>query len=423
MKKLNVISFAILSLGFAASAHAWPKCPDGSISLLNEAGKYVCPAATPGGQPITVTDTVNANPSSDADAAAKAEADAKAAAAAIAAALATGGNATGGDAKAISDNWNKLSTEQQQKLIASLSQDQRQALTSTLNNATTANGGAGGAGGNAAGGNASLGAGAGAAQVSTTNISNSSARTLVLAPITAQAPSLPHQMGSFTVQDGLCSPALNYKSFGMPIVHRRAFLPDTVIDMDTGLMVVDNAKEKQDWTVLGESEDGKFRVVQGEIARQVVGLNSVSGSDGLSIQFGNGNGAGGVGSSGGKANQFMAGYFMQPSVCYVKQTKLGKGWIPSDLIIVTGPSTATTSGPTAEDVLAALAKARILLNIPTTTLVNEDKPCKLEDITRADGSKETRCLGPKSGTYKATRVVPGSVPVTGTLELGVAGKK
>jgi hypothetical protein len=419
MKKLNAISFAILSLGFAASAHAWPKCPDGSISLLNEAGKYVCPSPTPGGQPITVTDTVNANPSSDADAAAKAEAEAKAAAAAIAAALANGGNATGGDAKAISDNWNKLSTEQQQKLIASLSQDQRQALTSTLNNATTANGGAGG---NAAGGSASLGAGAGAAQVSTTNISNSSARTLVLAPITAQAPSLPHQMGNFTVQDGLCSPALNYKSFGMPIVHRRAFLPDTVIDMDTGLMVVDNAKEKQDWTVLGESEDGKFRVVQGEIARQVVGLNSVSGSDGLSIQFGNGNGAGGVGSSGGKANQFMAGYFMQPSVCYVKQTKLGKGWIPSDMIIVTGSSTATTSGPTAEDVLAALAKARILLNVPTTTLVRDNTPCKMETFTDSAGKPVTMCRGPQ-GSFQTTRVVPGSVPVTGTLELGVAGKK
>jgi hypothetical protein len=162
--------------------------------------------------------------------------------------------------------------------------------------------------------------------------------------------------------------------------------------------------------------------VQGEIARQVVGLNSVSGSDGLSIQFGNGNGAGGVGSSGGKANQFMAGYFMQPSVCYVKQTKLGKGWIPSDMIIVTGSSTATTSGPTAEDVLAALAKARILLNVPTTTLVRDNTPCKMETFTDSAGKPVTMCRGPQ-GSFQTTRVVPGSVPVTGTLELGVAGKK
>ena len=210
----------------------------------------------------------------------------------------------------------------------------------------------------------------------------------------------------------------------MPIVHRRAFLPDTVLDMDTGLLVIDRAeKTVPAWTVLGESEDGKLRVVQGEIPRQVVGQNSVSGSDGLSLQFGNGNGAGGVGSSGAKANQFMAAYYMMPSICYAKQAKLGNGWVPTDLILVAQANTTTSSGPTAEDVLAALAKARILLNIPTTTLVSEAKPCKLEDITRANGDKETRCLGSKTGTYRSTRVESDSVPVTGTLELGVAGAK
>ncbi len=435
-KNLKWISAVVLTLA-TSSAFAWPQCKDGSKSLLAEgSSNYVCPCgngvvvsptqscpaptpapATP--QPISATGSGTGTANSDADAAAqaKAEAEAKAAAASIAAALANGGNATGGNANAANDIFVKLSPEMQTKVLSNLSQEQRQALSNVNSNVNRLT--------NNSPSEATIGAGAGAgggAQVSTTNINN--IRNLTLAPISAQAPSLPHQMGSFSVQDGLCAPALTYKPFNMPIVHRRAFLPDTVLDMNTGLMVVDpDNKVKPTWTVLGTDKEGMYRVVQGEIARQVVGLNSVSGSDGMSLSFGNGNGAGGVGSSGSKANQFMAGYFMQPSVCYVKQTKFGDGWVPTDLIVI-APSTTTTSvGPTAEDVLAALAKARILLNVPTTTLVREEKPCKLEDITRADGSKETRCLGPKSGSYQSTRVVTGNVPVAGTLELGVAGKK
>lgn len=43
----------ILALAGMESAWAWPTCPDGSISLKNEAGGYVCPSPTPSQQPVS----------------------------------------------------------------------------------------------------------------------------------------------------------------------------------------------------------------------------------------------------------------------------------------------------------------------------------------------------------------------------------
>lgn len=85
---------ALFGIVFVGSAHAWPKCPDGSISLQNEAGKYVCPtpapAPTPAAPPVTVENKPVVNV--DADAAAKAEAEAKANSSS--ASLGIGGGAT-----------------------------------------------------------------------------------------------------------------------------------------------------------------------------------------------------------------------------------------------------------------------------------------------------------------------------------------
>ena len=421
-------------MAFGANAYAWPLCKDGSKSLLAEgSSNYVCPcgggvvvsptqscpAPTPTPdtpQPISASGIGTGTASSDADAAAaaKAEAEAKAAAASIAAALANGGNATGGNANAANDIFVKLSPEMQTKVLSNLSQEQRQALSNVNSNVNRLT--------NNSPSEATIGAGAGSgggAQVTTVNTNN--IRNLTLAPISAQAPSLPHQMGSFSVQDGLCAPALSYKPFNMPIVHRRAFLPDTVIDMNTGLMVVDpDNKVKPTWTVLGTDKEGTYRVVQGEIARQVVGLNSVSGSDGMSLSFGNSNGAGGVGSSGSKANQFMAGYFMQPSVCYVKQMKFGDGWVPTDLIkIETVTTAAAPVGLTAEDVLAMVAKAKIV--IPTQTLVRDTRTCELRDLVDPKTQKTVRTCINTAGTYRTTSLAPGA-PAVGQIEFGTAAK-
>ncbi len=420
MKKLNAISFAILSLGFAASAHAWPKCPDGSISLLNEAGKYVCPSPTPGGQPITVTDTVNANPSSDADAAAKAEAEAKAAAAAIAAALANGGNATGGDAKAISDNWNKLSTEQQQKLIASLSQDQRQALTSTLNNATTANGGAGGnaaggnaAGGNAAGGNAAGGnaTGNGAGNSTTTNTTTTTNyKQVSVLPLFMPTPASVVTTSQIVTERTACGPLMTVTRKGVLGTHI-GFFTNTKIDLGEDMEIApvfdETTKEQlmyieRTFTEAGEKVIRRF----GSQSIITTALPTVSAASSMSLGVAGTNGGG---NAGGGASSAMSRIVTKVQIIPCE--------LPGAYKLVEVPK-----GPTRDEVsgiLSTIAGMTWKMEAPTQRIEQERVACKVEEFTDASGAKVKMCRGPQ-GSYLKSRVVPDTVRATGTLQTGAA---
>jgi hypothetical protein len=158
-------------------------------------------------------------------------------------------------------------------------------------------------------------------------------------------------------------------------------------------------------------EEGGVRVVRhfGSQASIVTALPNVSGANSFSLGFAGTNGGG---SGGGGSSSAMQRIVTKITVADCE--------LPGAYRLIEVP---VSTGPSAEDVLRALAKAKILLNMPTTTIVNDQVPCKMEQITRADGTKETRCLGPKSGSYRTTRVVSGNAPVTGSIELGVTSKK
>lgn len=162
-----------------------------------------------------------------------------------------------------------------------------------------------------------------------------------------------------------------------------------------------------------EFNEGGAKVVRrfGSQAVIVYALPNVSGGSSFQI--------GGAGTNGGATGGAGASSAMQRivdriiiSVCELP------GAYRLEAVVTTS---AAPVGPTAEDVLAALAKARILLNIPTSTLVRDNTPCKMETFTDAAGKPVTMCRGPQ-GSYQTTRVVPGSVPVTGTIDLGVGTK-
>jgi hypothetical protein len=361
---------------------------------------------------------------------ANAKADADAAAKALAAALAQGGEAS---AKAVNDIMvglesnpslksevlNKLSADQRNSVANAQRQAQEQSQRMQNNSPSSAtSSSSGGGGGNGTGGAAN----AGGAVVQT----HSTVKSITLTGMTASAPALPYQSGQFTVVDGECAPRFAYEPFKVTLLHRRTFMSDREEVVNTGLLTRKMDGARPDWEVLGEelSEDGKkgWRIVEGEIPRQLAGHQSLSTTSGATIQIGGSNGAGGVGSSGGNANQFMAAYYLSPKTCYMKQVKVGKGWVPEALVGVelAPPSAGPAPTPPAaldveglkRDIVASVREALLThmtakIAYPTAVVERTTGKCELMEFKDAKGNTFKACPGSRTGNTTRTTVKDG----------------
>ncbi len=360
----------------------------------------------------------------------QADADADAAAKALSAALAKGGDADA-NAKAVNDIvvglesnpslkaevMNRLTNEQRTQVANAQRQAQQQSQRISDVGNGTAN--ASSSGGNASGGNGTGGAAtAGGAVVST----HSTVKSITLTGMTASAPALPYQSGQFTVVDGECAPRYTYEEFKVTLLHRRSFLPDRAEVVNTGLLTMQMSTTRPNWEVLGEelSKDGTkgWRIVQGEIPRQLAGHQSLSTTSGATIQIGGSGGAGGVGTSGGNANQFMAAYYLAPKTCYMKQVKVGIGWVPESLVGIEvappalGPSQALDQEGLKRDIVAAVREALMAtmtakIEYPTATVERTVGTCKLMEFRDEKGQTFKACPGSRSGNTATTKVIPG----------------
>ena len=391
MKKFILSALCALA---TTSAFAWPKCPDGSISLLNEAGKYVCPAATQGGAPIYVTDTVNTDIDNSAAAKAASDAEAKAAAAAISAALATGGAA---DANAVSKNWNSMSTAQQQAFMASLNQNQKQALQAALTNANTLTNKVGIDG---------VGSNNGATVATTTNNTSSSKVQYVNLPTTPAVAPTVTASGGITMQ-GTCGPLKQVESMpieyllvghiGMDKVQLSGQTTDKLVDVlgpDKKVKlydVVDNGDGT--WSEYGSIASIAVITVSGSTSKQF-GLGLIGGS------------GGGSASNGSAGTVTLTQKVIAVGSCEHRKYK-----------IVNKNDTPPVTKTEINDALNMLAGMQWKIDVPTQRIETERVPCKMEKFTDADGKPVEMCRGPK-GSYARSRVTSDRVSATGSLVQG-----
>ncbi len=437
-QKLSMVALALGSLFVATNAHAWPKCPDGSVSLLNEAGKYVCPSPTQGGQPVEVTATGTGTGTATSDA------DAKAAADAIAAALANGGSATatGGNASAISDNWNKLSAAQQQAFMASLSQQQRAALTATLNNQNSAQGGAGGAAaitGSGNGGGATLtgnsptatAAGSSGNQTNLTTNNTNTYRQVTVQPLFMPTPPSVSTTSQIVTERTACGPLMTVTKKGVKGTHI-GFFTNTQIDLgddmeigpvyktvkgaDGKAVVTDEQVFYQERTF---DESGR-KVVRRFGAQSIIttALPSVSAASSMSI---GGAGPSGGGNVGGGSSSAMTRIVTKVQIVPCELP----GSYALELIPPPPPAVPPVSKAEVDAALAALAGMKWSVDVPTDRVERRRVQCTMEEFTDAKGVKVKMCRGPQ-GSYEVTDVTRDRVRAQGSLtqdgKAGTSGK-
>lgn len=457
--KFTAVAGAIM---LAGNAHAWPVCKDGTISVLTEQsrGSYVCPCGgnsfvtptqscpaptTP--PPATLPPTnLTANPTADADAKAQAAADA------IARAMAQGGEAS---AKAVND------------MLASLSADQRTAVMNKLSNKLTSEQMAqltNNSPSSALATNGPIANRAGGAQVTstTTSIVNGS---VVLPPTMQQAPAVPVTMaqGTTTVTPLSCAPALQYTApSAVADVRKYSMSPDVVYMVPQGLMGIERPKAAEvngqkvepqaaGWRVLTQVSNAdefgtEYRIVEGEIAREVITPMSMAVTNGFSLNVAGEKGGIGGGYSSGGANAFTQIQYALPKPCQMVQTKVENAWVDTEitpLVLQTMVrqekiaklqraavvAKATEPDPFQQDIrdaLQAIKDAVLALKADTTTpvaMVKETKgTCELMEFTNKKGQTFMACPGSRSGNFTRKEVVQGTVTTRIMGRTDISGK-
>jgi hypothetical protein len=262
---------------------------------------------------------------------------------------------------------------------------------------------------------------------------------------------LPTQIGTVKTANGTCGPNYKYVSADREVIHPRVLvdLPQTI---KTGLFVIDDSVEAE-WMVLDEADDIRF--VKGKTAEIVVATASAASTNGFSIQFGNSNGAGGVGSSGGAANQFATALYQHPHDCYQKQVRVGKGWVPVDVwnafrqpvatpVSATAPAQQAITREVLKQELAASregvhadtkgelerAKAEIAkyvsegkfkVEMPTSKVTSTNRKCAPANVKTVDGKSVCVTSFPvaKDGSYTGHTTTTGTTTVEGKIQMDV----